>query len=71
RPDPNPPTILKQRADSVPYGEQISTRGGCVWCAFSPEGILVVVGATADEARFKYREIRKARKPCSDRLAGG
>jgi hypothetical protein len=62
RPDPSPPTIRKQLADSVLYGEQISTRGGCVWCGYSPEGALVVVAATADEARCKYREVLRQRE---------
>jgi hypothetical protein len=48
--------VRKVPADSVPYGESISTRGDYVWCAYDERGTLVCVAATADEARRKYRE---------------
>ena len=51
---PNP-TIRKQRADSVPYGECIGTRGGYVWCAYDGDR-LVVVASTVGEARRRYRK---------------
>lgn len=49
------PTIRKQPADSVRYGWDISTRGGAVFCAYDGER-LVVVAASAREARHKYSE---------------
>jgi hypothetical protein len=66
------PTIRKVPADSVPYGESISRNGRTVWAAYDGE-TLVVVAATADEARCKYREVRKAREreERQKRVAGG
>jgi hypothetical protein len=52
------PTLKKVPADSVPYGEQITRRGGHVWAAYSGEQ-LVAVGATAKEARAKYTRVRR------------
>jgi hypothetical protein len=49
------PTIRKQPADSVPYGPDISRRGGYVYCAYDGER-LIAVAATAPEARRKYRK---------------
>ena len=49
------PTVKKIPADSVPYGRDICTRGDSVWAAYS-EGVLICIGATADEARRKYRQ---------------
>jgi len=51
---PNP-TIRKQPADSVPYGESISTRGGCVYCAYDGDR-RVATAATAGEVRRMYRK---------------
>ena len=48
------PTIRKQQADSVPYGPDISRRGGYVYCAYDGER-LIAVGATVREATRKYR----------------
>jgi hypothetical protein len=52
------PTIRKVPADSVPYGDAICTRGHHVWAAYDADR-LVCVGATAKEARSKYRRIRR------------
>ena len=49
------PTIRKQPAESVPYGPDISRRGGYVYCAYDGER-LIAVAATAPEARRKYRK---------------
>ena len=51
------PTIRKQPASSVRYGESISTRGGYVWCAYDGER-LVAVAATAKEVHALYRRLR-------------
>ena len=51
------PTFEKCPADSVPYGDAVSTRGGYVWVAFEGERI-VCVGATKREAEQKYRRIK-------------
>lgn len=51
---PNP-TIRKRPADSVPYGENICTRGKHVYCAYDGDR-LVATAATAGEARRKYRK---------------
>lgn len=51
------PTIRKQPADRVPYGSDISTHGGYVWCAYDGER-LVCMGATAKEARELYWRAR-------------
>src|SRR5450432_1601974 len=45
----------------VPYGESIS-HNKTLWAAFDGER-LVCVAATADDARRKYREARKALMP--------
>jgi hypothetical protein len=55
RPDPNPPTVRKIRADSVPYGDSISRNGRTVWVVLEEERV-VCVAATAAEVRRKYRE---------------
>ncbi len=66
------PTIRKVPADSVPYGENISRNGRTVWAAYDGE-TLVVVAATAGEARTKYREALKARErqAARDKEGGG
>ncbi len=46
-------TVCKQPADSVPYGDSITTRGGYVWCVYSGETLLGVY-ATAKEAKRKH-----------------
>jgi len=51
------PTLKRQPADSVPYGDAISKRGGYVWCAYDGDR-LVCVAATAKEARTKYYRVR-------------
>jgi hypothetical protein len=58
------PTIKKVPADSVPFGTDICTRGNSVWAAYSGDE-LVVVAATAKEARAKYHRARleNMRKP--------
>ena len=47
------PTVRKIPADSVPYGRDISTRGGYVYATYDGDEV-VAVGATAGEARRKY-----------------
>jgi hypothetical protein len=48
------PLFKKERATDVqPYGEQITTRGGYVWCAYS-HGQRIVTAATVKECRRKY-----------------
>lgn len=49
--------VVKVPASSVPYGESISRNGRTV-CAVYDGDRLVAVGATADEARRKYREFQ-------------
>ena len=51
------PELSLRKVDeaSVPYGESISRNGRIVWAAYH-SGELVVVGATRDEARAKYRD---------------
>ena len=51
------PRIVKQPADSVPFGENICTRGHSVWCAYDGDR-LVCVGATSKEARERYQVAR-------------
>jgi hypothetical protein len=50
------PTIRKQRADSVPFGDPIP-QGPWVFVAYDGE-LRVCVGATAKEARERYSRIR-------------
>jgi len=51
----NPPTIRKVAADSVPFGESISTNGRTVFAAYNADGRLVAVAESVDAARRKYR----------------
>lgn len=51
--------VRKVPAESVPYGESISTRGDYVWCAYDDRGTLVCVAATANEARRRYCERKR------------
>ena len=46
-------TVSKQSAESVPYGDSITTRGGHVWCVYRGETLLGVY-ATAKEAKRKH-----------------
>lgn len=46
-------------ADSVPYGRDISGGRNFAWAAYDADGTLVSVGATAPEARRKYREAKR------------
>ena len=57
--DPNPPTIRKVPASSVPYGESISRNGRTVWVAVAGERV-VCVAATSVEVRRKFYDIRKS-----------
>ena len=50
------PIIRKLAADTVPYGDAITTRGNYVWGAFDGDE-LVAIGATVDEAKRKYRRV--------------
>ena len=59
RQDPDAPIVRKVPATSVPFGDSISAHGKHVWVAYAPDGTQVVVAATAEEARFKYRQIRR------------
>jgi hypothetical protein len=61
RPDPNPPTILKVPADSVPFGESISNNGRTVWAAYEGDE-LIAVAPTSAEVRAKFSEVRRKRK---------
>jgi hypothetical protein len=56
------PTVRKVDATSVSYGESISKNGRIVWGAFDASNTLISIGATAGEARRKYRQVlrRKA-----------
>jgi hypothetical protein len=65
--DPDPPTLRKVPADSVPYGDSINRNGQTVWAAYGADGVLVAVAATAKEARVKYREIRNAQESALQR----
>lgn len=47
------PTFEKRPADSVPYGDAISRRGGYVWVACDGERVICVA-ATGQECRRKY-----------------
>ena len=59
QPDKDPPIVRKVAADSVPFGDSISTNGATVWAAFNKEGTLVAVAATSAQVRRKYRERRR------------
>ncbi len=48
----------KISADAVTYGRDISGGRDFVWGAYD-NGVLVAVGATAPEARRKYREAKR------------
>jgi hypothetical protein len=52
-----PIDIRKVPADSVPYGESISRNGRTVWVAYDGDR-LVCIGATAGEARSKYKLLK-------------
>lgn len=59
QPDPNPPTVRKVPANSVPYGESISRNGRTVWVALEGERV-VCVAATSADVRRKFHDIRKS-----------
>jgi len=58
------PTVKKVPAGSVPFGTDICTRGDHVWAAYSGDE-LIVVGATAKEARAKYARARAGKLQAS------
>ena len=49
------PTVRKLPADSVPYGPEISRRGGYVYGGFDGEQ-LIVIAATTPEVRRLYNK---------------
>lgn len=51
------PTIRKQPADSVPYGQDIARHGGCVYVAYDGDR-RIAVAATSKEARELYKRAR-------------
>jgi hypothetical protein len=53
-------TVRKVSADSVPYGESISTHGNYVWVAYEGDE-LIAIAPTAAEARGKYRDVLRQR----------
>ena len=55
------PNVRKVRADSVPFGTDICTRGNGVWAAYDGD-VLIAVAATADEARKKWRVLMARRR---------
>jgi hypothetical protein len=52
------PTCKKVRADSVPFGTDVCTRGEHVWAAYSGE-TLVCIAATKKEVLRKYQRVRQ------------
>jgi hypothetical protein len=48
------PTIRKESADLHTYGSSIARRGNSVWAAYSGD-TLILIAATAKEARRQYR----------------
>jgi len=50
------PKIVKEPAVNHRYGKDISRRADYVYAAYSPDGKLVAVAATAKEARRIYRD---------------
>lgn len=58
-PDPNPPTVRKVLANSVPYGESISRNGRTVWVALEGERVICVAASSA-EVRRRFYDIRKS-----------
>jgi hypothetical protein len=49
-----PTTIRKERADLHRYGKDVSRRGDYVYAAYSGDK-LIVIAASASEARWKYK----------------
>ncbi len=49
------PRIVKQPADSVPYGTDIARHGPWVYVAYDENDRRIAVGATVREARELYR----------------
>jgi hypothetical protein len=52
------PTCRKVRADCVPFGTDVCTRGEHVWAAYSDE-TLVCIAATKKEVLRKYQRLRQ------------
>jgi hypothetical protein len=52
------PTCKKVRADSVPFGTDVCTRGEHVWAAYIGE-TLVCIAATKKEVLRKYQRVRQ------------
>lgn len=52
--------VRKVPASSVRYGESVSRNGKHVWVA--TDGTVTAVGATAGEARLKFKAIREAQR---------
>jgi hypothetical protein len=55
------PEVRKIPASSVPYGDSITRNGRTVFAAYY-DGTLVSVGATAGEARAKFRQEMRRRE---------
>jgi hypothetical protein len=58
-PTKDPPIVRKVPADSVPFGDCISTNAETVWAAYDSRGTLIAAAATSAEARSKYRERKR------------
>ena len=62
------PKIVKEPAANHRYGKDISRRGDYVYAAYSPDGNLVAIAATAKEARRIYTDpMRSWEKNPNDR----
>jgi hypothetical protein len=48
-------SIRKVDASTVPFGVDVSRNGKTCWAAYH-DGKLIAVGATHDEARWRYRD---------------
>jgi len=55
--------VRKVVADSVPFGTSISRNGSTCWAAFDVDK-LIAVGATADEARSKFKALVRSKAVC-------
>jgi hypothetical protein len=55
--------VRKVPADSVPYGSSITRNGRTVWAAYDVDK-LIAVGATADEARRKFKDLVRSKAVC-------
>lgn len=54
--------VRKVTADSVPFGESISTNGKTVWVCVDAGGKILATAATAPEARRRANKQRTARE---------